>query len=350
MSKDRFHVKGAHPMRQTPRWIVLVPLVLTIFAAPVLASTIAPPFNLGEIARISRTVVLAEATGSRAELKGQTPYTYTTFRVVREVAGEKLGTSFTLETRGGVVGEVGYKVPGTPVFTKGDRYLLFLDRSEGSWRLKMSSYGVLRETPGGLLAPVPEAAELDVLPRGGVEEIGVYREAALLPHLAAVKAGSPWHRQAAEVTAEEMVASAAGAAEKSAEVGVAGEALHAKPAACQFIAAPNDTNPLRWFGFETGGSVSVFHTTPGQVGISDGGVAAVQEATAAWTNHAASAINLVYAGSKPNSANCADGAADVVGEVIFNDPCNQMAALGTCTNPGAGWTTSVCCGEVAQYG
>lgn len=345
-------------MRQDPRRIV--PVLFTFFliaAVTGFASTIAPPYNLGEIARISQTVVLAEALGSRSELRGQIPYTVTTFRAVENVAGEKLGTTLAVETKGGVVGEIGYASPGTPAFAKGGRYLLFLDQApNGNWRLKMSSYGVLREVPGtGLLKPVPEAAQLDVLPRAGVEGIGVYREKDLLPQLAAVRAGSPWHRQASEATSADLdrlaMAERNFVLKSDSNLSIAGAALTNVPTGCQFIATPIDGLPLRIFGFENGEALSIWHTTPGQVGISDGGVSAVQEAAAAWTNHNASAININYAGSKPSSSSCVgDNEADVLGEVTFNDPCNQMPALGTCTNPGAGWTSSTCCGEVAQYG
>jgi hypothetical protein len=359
-------------MRQASRLILPILLILlSSLAVPAFASTIAPPYNLGEIARVSQTVVLAEAQGSRSELRGEIPYTVTTFRALRSVAGEKLGTTLAVETKGGVVGKVGYMVPGTPSFTKGTRYLLFLDRAAGgNWRLKMSSYGLLREVPGtGLLQPVPESAQLEVLPRAGVEGIGVYREADLVQHLSAVRAGSPWHRQAAEATPAELAALAGaesrtaapeakalagdffvGSSGEASDSAVAGEPLHTAPASCRFIQAPSDGNPVRIFGFENGESIGVWHTTPGQVGISDGGVSAVQQGAAAWTNHNASAINLLYAGSKPSTANCSDGEADVLGEVTFNDPCNQLPALATCTNPGPGWTSATCCGQVAEYG
>lgn len=345
-------------MRQASRLIIPVLFLITLLAAPGFASTIAPPYNLGEIARISRTVVLAEALSSHSELRGEIPYTVTTFRAVERVAGERLGTTFAVETKGGVVEDLGYAVPGTPQFAKGDRYLLFLDRAaNGNWQLKMSSYGVLREVPGtGLLQPVPEAGQLEVLARPGVEEIGVYREKDLLPHLAAVHGGLPWHRQAAEATGADLERLAAAERTASPELkagsqgAIAGAKLHTAPAACRFIPAPIDGNPLRWFGFETGGSVSVWHTTPGQVGISDGGVTAVQFGAAAWTFHNASAIGLLYAGSKPSGHDCTDGIADVLGEVTFNDPCSQLPALGTCANPAPGWTSAVCCGEVAEYG
>jgi hypothetical protein len=313
-------------MRQAPRWIVLTLLAAGLCtAAPSLAATIAPPYNLGELARISHTVVLAEALGSRSELRGQIPYTFTRFKALRSVAGEAVGTTLVVETKGGEVGEVGYVVPGTPVFAKGGRYLLFLDPGTGgNWRLKMSSYGILREEPAtGLLRPVPEAAQLEVLPRPGVEAIGIYREADLLPQLAAAHGGAPWHRQASEATAPEKAMAGDAVVSSGAAVQVPGS-----PAVCRYVAS-TDGFPVRWFGFETGGSTSIWHTTPGQVGISDGGVSAVQQGAAVWTNHNASAINLLYAGSKASTANCSDGIADVLGEVTFNDPCNQLPALAT---------------------
>jgi hypothetical protein len=345
-------------MRQASRLFSSTLLLLSILAVPSFASTIAPPYNLGELARVSQRVVLAEAQGSRSELRGEIPYTITSFRTLESVAGERLGRTFAVETKGGVVGTLGYVVPGTPRFTPGGRYLLFLDRAgTGNWWLKMASYGVLREVPGtGLLRPVPEAGLLDVLPRPGVEGVGVYREKDLLTHLAAVRGGAPWHRQAAEAGGADLERLAAAepataAAPQFEAKAIAGDELHTAPAACRFILTPAPDNlPVRIFGFENGEALNVWHTTPGQVGISDGGVSAVQQGAAAWTNHNASVVNFNYAGSKPNTADCSDGQADVLGEVTFNDPCNQLPALATCTNPGTGWTSAVCCGKVAEYG
>lgn len=346
-------------MRQSPR--ALVPVLLALFLIAVIrghAATIAPPSNLGELARVSSSVVLAEAVGSRSELRGEIPYTLTTFRVVQAVAGQDAGRTLTLETPGGVVGERGFRVPGTPSFAKGERYLLFLNSvANGTWRLRMSSYGILREVPGtGLLQPVAEAAELDVLPRPGVEAIGTYREKDLLPELATARGGAPWHGTASEATSADLAKATAGDALSTASSNSPGVYVSGAPSACRYVAAdPNaatpDLTPLRWFGFETGGSTSVWHTTPGQAGISDGGVAAVQNGVAAWANHNASVVNLVYAGSKASSANCGTNGGFASGEVTFNDPCNQLAPLTACTGTvPSGWTSTTCCGTVAQYG
>jgi len=310
-----------------------------------MASVLAPPSNLGDLARISGTVVFAEAQAVRTELRGETPYTVTTFRVLQQVVGEAAGRSIEVQEAGGVVGDVGMAVSGAPAFERGGRYLLFLDRSGSGWQTKMLSYGILREQ-GGILRPIPEAASLSLIPRPGVEPVGEYSKDELLPHLAAVGAGlAPWHSEA--VAAGEPLSTSAASGDSA----IAGAALTNAPPACRFVMDGSST-PLRWFGFETGGSAPLWHTTPGQVGIADGGVGAVQQGITAWNGHEHSVINLAYAGSKPTTANCASGGDGRArnNEVIFNDPCGKLADLSVCTGtPPAGWA-SPCCGTVAVYG
>lgn len=334
----------------------IVPAILALLiASSGLASVLAPPSNLGDLARVSRTVVFAEAQRVRTELHGQAPYTVTTFRVLQQVAGEALGRSLEVAEAGGVVGDVGMAVAGAPVFQRGGRYLLFLDPAAGGrWQTKMLAYGILREEEGGILRPIPEAAELSLISRPGVEPISAYSKVELLQHLAAVASGAaPWH--AAAVAAGEPAVGPASKAQTgsqtattTSETGVAGEAFTA-PAACRFVQGTN--GPLRFFGFETGGSAPIWHTTPGQAGVSDGGLSAVQQGATAWNSHDNSVINLAYAGSKPTTANCATGDARARNnEVIFNDPCNQIPALAVCSGtPPPGWS-SPCCGQVAVYG
>lgn len=341
-------------MRRAIHFIVLANLALLITASPSLASSIAPPPNLGTLARISQLVVFAEAEGSWNEARGNEPYTVTAFRVMQQVKGERVIGTLEVQEEGGVVGTIGVAVTGVPRFEKGGRYLLFLDpASNGRWQSKMMAYGILREDERtGLLRPIPEAADLYLVRRPGIEAIGTYRKPELLQHLSAVASGSaPWHREAVEAGAPVRAVEE----EKSfstADLGFTGEALHAAPAACRFVPSP-DGFPLRWSGFETGGSISVWHTTPGQTGIADGGVSAIQEGVAAWNSHNSSVVNMTYASSRPATYDCADGSAfDPDNEVIFNDPCNQVPELApTCDNGAATpphWI-SPCCGQVARY-
>ena len=79
-------------MRRSRQPFVLLLLALFLIAViPGHATTIAPLSNIGELARVSSSVVLAEAVGSRSELRGEIPYTLTTFRVVQAVAGQDTG-------------------------------------------------------------------------------------------------------------------------------------------------------------------------------------------------------------------------------------------------------------------
>ena len=69
-----------------------------------------------------------------------------------------------------------------------------------AWQTKMLSYGILREDKEtGTLRPLPQAADLQIVERPGVEAIGTYREKELLQLLGAVASGaSPWYREAVE--------------------------------------------------------------------------------------------------------------------------------------------------------
>ncbi|HSF38819.1 MAG TPA: S-layer homology domain-containing protein, partial [Thermoanaerobaculia bacterium] len=328
--------------------------VLTVLIAiPTLASLIAPPPNLGSLARISRAVVFAEAGDTRTEVRGQTPFQITSFRVLENVSGEKLGASFEVQENGGVVGTVESTVIGVPRFEKGGRYLLFLDPArEGRWKTKMLAYGILREDERtSTLRPVPEAAQLSVLERPGVEPIGVYRKAELLEHLAAVAQGTfPW--SAKSVQAEPDLSFLTENATSDSGTGIAGAALHTKPAACEFVKSMATTRPVRWFGFENNSAtVSIWHTTPGQVGIADGGVSAVQQGAAVWADHLNSSINLQYAGSRGATVGCGDSSAfEGLNEVVFNDPCEQITDLTvSCDTTLPGHWSSPCCGEVAHF-
>jgi len=298
-------------------------LVLFLFTLPVAsaATTVIPPADLGDLARISASVTFAQAVESWVEEGETIPQTVTRFHLLEAVAGAKTGTVFEVREPGGSLGSVGAAVAGTPVFEPGHRYLLFLDRASGGrWRSKMMAYGLLEEVDGSdLLRPLSEAGRIEVQTRdkAAVEPIGLYRKGALLGHLKEVARGAAvWDRQ--RVAAAEPL-------------GVPTEKLHNKPAACAFMTHPGDNLPFRWFGYETGGqSAAVFATTPGQTGIADGGVSAVQQAMAAWTNHSDSAIRFSYGGTQPRSVSCSGNFDFQQGAVLFNDPCSDIADLVGC--------------------
>lgn len=309
----------------------LVILLLSLLAVPsAYATTVAPPADLGQLARISEAVVFAQAIESRVEEDSALPYTITRFLTLQRVAGADTGLVFEVREPGGAGKRRGAAVSGAPRYHAGSNYLLFLDDApEQRWRSKMLAYGLLVETPGSdVLAPLPEAGNVDVLTRKSFEPPGRYHRDALLGHLRDVAQGATWDSR--QVVAGDALEN------KSAFVKITGG-----PSSCQFLAADpppiSDGLPIRWFGFEQGlATATIAPTTPGQVGISDGGVAAVQEGAASWVNHSDSVIRLTVESARPRNVSCTPAGFDRdPNGVIFNDPCGDIEDFASCTQPAA---------------
>jgi S-layer homology domain len=312
------------------RWRILVILSLSLLMVPLAsATTVAPPANLGQLARISGAVVFAQAVESRVEEGSPLPYTITRFMTLKRVAGADTGLVFEVREPGGAGQRKGAAVGGAPRYHVGDNYLLFLDTAPGQrWRSKMLAYGLLVEVPGSdVLEPLPESEEIEVFTRKSFETPGRFHRDALLRHLRDVAHGAPWDSR--QVVAGDAL-------ESQGELKNASVQVKAAPASCRFLGTDiGDGLPIRWFGFEQGSTtVTISPTTPGQVGISDGGVSAVQDGAASWTNHPDSVIRLMAGSPRPRSITCSlDFDRDPNG-VVFNDPCSDIPDFGACNEPG----------------
>ena len=362
----------------TTRALPLVPslsallalLLLSPLAPPAGAASVSPPRDLGRLARASAAVVYAEALESWGEARGALPVTVTRFLLLDQPAGRAVGTTFEVVEPGGVAGGRGAAVAGAPRYREGGRYLLFLTAAGaepgGRWRSRMLAYGLLEEVSGEagepLLRPLAEAAELALVENGAIERgeaaapesarsfepVGVYRRDALLAHLREVAHGAAWDRgRAAASPVQESAALAAAPVASGTASGLTSPPVAAAlPAVCAFVRDVDDSLPVRWFGYETGADVTVWATTPGQPGIADGGVSAVQQGAAAWRNHADSVLRLQFGGTRAAGADCGDGSAiDLdLPEVTFDDPCEELPDLAECD------TGAVCCGTLAFGG
>ncbi len=294
-------------------------LLALLIAGGVQAAMIVPPSDLAELARTSRAVVLAQAVDAWSTPGPYVPHTVTRFQRVELVAGEDPGDSFQVSVPGGEVDGVAAVVAGAPYFQSGAQYLLFLGAGrDGYWRVRMMAYGVFEKLTVGetvVLAPVPEREEVGLVRRFDVEVPGVYRARALLDSLrSVVKGESTWDSGKVLAPPE----TAAEIEQKSA------------PSACQFMTYSG--NGIRWFGFDTGSQATIRATTPGQTGISDGGVGAVSGAAAAWTNDPGSLINLQYGGTIAQSISCSGTDTHFQdGAVVFDDPCGDIDPLSSCS-------------------
>jgi len=281
------------------------------------AATIIPPRDLGELAVTSELVVLARVEATRAEWTGTVPGTVTTFRRLDRISGAAVAETFEVEEVGGVIGEVGFVAPGVPAYEGGETYLLFLDRRlNGRWGSTVLSYGLLRlETEDALLVPLDEADGLAQLRAEGITPITSYRASDLLNHLREVALGIPYR--------QELVAAPA---DQAPLVG---------PSPCvQLVwssAGGGDDMPVRFFGFETGATTTISATTPGQVGLGDGGSGSVSSGVGAWSGFTDGVIGGLYGGVKAWSGSCGGGSGVTPGEVVFNDPCSDITDLSGCS-------------------
>jgi len=295
-----------------PFWVLL---------SPARATTVAPPPSLGVLARVSQSVTFAEAVESWGEDGGTIPVTVTRFHLLQPVTGAQTGNVFEVVEPGGQGKERAAAVAGAPRFAAGHAYLLFLDRAPGGrWRAKMMAYGLLEEVAGGgLLRPLAEARHVELKSLLPVEPVGLYRKDALLQHLREVAKGAAWDAKRVEATGAPLTT----VPTKAAVVN--------SPQHCVWLPGANDGLPMRWFGFETASTtVTVTATTPGQNGISDGGVSAVQQGMAAWANHPDSVILYNYGGTRPRAITCSANFDYDTGAVVFNDPCDDLADLSNC--------------------
>ena len=333
---------------------------VTLAAATATAASIVPPENLGELARMSDAVVLAQAGASSPVPAGPLLFTHTTFRVIEAVAGTlSTGDRIVVRVPGGDLADGGWLVPGAPRFDPGQVYLLFLHRKNtGQWLPQAMAYGLLRRVAGrdgsSLLAPVPEAADVEPFPRpDGIlpEKVETYREPMLVAHLRAVASGS------AEWSARRVLASG-----DQVPIEVQAQSV---PSSCRYITAPNPPAPTppppfpRW-PYNTSsspGQVKIYYSpSGGDATLSGGGIAQVQGAVNGWMGIPNISLDLAFAGLKtgytfvcanppaPTPTPCMSGSSPVpcyntfsnAGLVVFNDPCGEVPA-GTELGFGGPW-------------
>jgi hypothetical protein len=314
-------------------------LTLMVSAAvTVRAASVVPPEHLGELARTSDAVVLAQAGAPRTAQRGQLLFTLTTFRVLEPVAGAlETGDRITVETPGGELDGTGWLVPGSPQFEPGEVYLLFLDRKPtGEWVTRMLAYGLLHRIRGrdgsSLLSPLPELVDIQPFPRAdGVlpEQIETYREVALLTHLRAVAQGSAtWDARRVRARSEQVPFQAT---------------AQAAPAGCAFMGSGGAS--VRWQAFDLGQLVTMNADTTGDSSLSGGGFAQVQGALSDWAGIPGTNIKVAYGRAMSYTMTCTGGQ-DVpafgTNIVMFNDPCGDLADLSGCSGTlgfGGPWTS-----------
>jgi hypothetical protein len=291
------------------------------------AASIVPPASLGELARSSGAVVLAQAGTSHTVQRGSLLFNVTPFRVVQAVAGPlQPRQRFTVQAPGGELDGIGWLVPGSPRFEAGGVYLLLLDeRPTGEWQTRMLAYGLLHRIRGRdgsrLLAPLPEQGDIQPFLRpDGIlpEPIETYDERALLAHLGAVAEGREvWNSRKVRARSEQV------------PMEVSAQAI---PGGCAFMSGSGTS--MRWVKFDQGQSVAMNADATGDSSITGGGFAQVQGALNDWMGVANTNLKLAYGGLLSYTMTCTanqDYPTYGTNIVMFNDPCSDIANLSGCS-------------------
>lgn len=167
------------PSRVT-RLSVLAMLFAMLIAVPA-GATLSEALSLDELVARADHVVLATATDRRAQRDARNRIvTDYELRVEDVMKGDAaVGSTLTMRSFGGAIGDIGMRIEGEPHLTVGQRYVVFLARSaNGNLRPVGMSQGVLpvqgsgpstqvmpggaglhlvEPEPGGQLAPAPGA-------------------------------------------------------------------------------------------------------------------------------------------------------------------------------------------------
>jgi hypothetical protein len=270
----------------------------------------------------SKAIVIATAGESHGRwAPGGWIETVTELHIDEAIKGSVVaGETIHVTELGGVVGEIGYAVAGSPRYAPGQSVLLFLETNDrGEWVTKNMAVGKFDrvEDLRGRRLLVRDADEIV-----GWEENGAtHREPVRLEEnfLRFVRetakgreAGDDYIVRDPQPLRRPVIAEA--------EAGATASAF----APSSYLLQGPSGRGIRWASFP---SAVVFLSHGTQPGAVNGGLTALQRGLAAWTNDAGSNIVYSYGGTTTiaRTGLTPGGNSDGTNTIQFNDPSNEIA-------------------------
>lgn len=177
-------LSAMRPQRSARGASIFVVLFAALAAAPA-SATLSEALSLADLVARADHVVLATATGQHVERDARnrivTDYTLRVDEVMK--GGAAIGSTLTMRSFGGAIGDIGMRIEGEPHLTTGRRYVLFLARtSSGNLRPVGMSQGVLPVQGSGTAATVmPGGAGLQLVQPGANGQLAPAPSAVLHP-------------------------------------------------------------------------------------------------------------------------------------------------------------------------
>jgi hypothetical protein len=308
-------------MMRTCRLLLLLAAVCSLAARPGFATSyvmVADP----DLAAQATAVVDAKVVSVEPASAAGRPATDYTVEIERLLSGSAPGTTLIVRVPGGTRADgIGFYVYGAPRFAVGERALLFLaPRNDGTFGILHLGLGAFHRVD---VAGAPPLAVRDL---SGADEI--------VPPGAAP---DPRRHLARDFDAFAGWLSDRGAGiESEADYYVEPPAPVASSIRGKFTLFEIGGLNLRWFEFDSGGSVGWSASSRGQTNVPGGGFGEFQQALRAWTNEASTPIRLGYQGQ--TSASGGLDQFDNFNVLLQGDPNNEISGTFQC---GAGGVLAI---------
>lgn len=297
----------------------------------VAALLLALPAGAATIVRVADEVMVDEAplvVVARVVEKGptasRTPATEYRFAVEQVLKGA-VGPELTVRVPGGVGADgIGLRIYGAPSFAPGERAILFLDsRPGGDYRILHLMQGAFREVKrdGRSLALRDLADVTEMRVHAGALEAAPAAAAEPARDFAAF---SRWIADVARGTAP--------AADYRVTLPAGSESPGRIAAPVNLFTDFESGFNLRWFEFDTGGSVPWLFGTGGQPAVPSNGLDQFKVALNAWNADSQTPIRYVFDGTSPADGGLTEDGFDGLNVILFGDPNDELPDLsGNCS-------------------
>jgi len=223
------------------------------------------------------------------------------------------GSTISVTELGGVVGNLGYAVAGSPQFKRGERALLFLERDDrGNWTTKTMAVGKFsfeRDDRGRAL-----------LVRGSGEIAGWDYDGRV--HREPQRRAPEFLQYVRDVAGGDVEAAPDYLVDDPRPLGGFVATTNATPPIGSYLLQGPNGIGIRWPSFP---SPVVFQSHGSQPGAPSGGLTAAQRGLVVWTNDGGSNIVYQYGGTTPAmKTGFNDGTVDGINIILFNDPSNEI--------------------------
>jgi hypothetical protein len=313
-------------------FIAFYRVLFFLFTATILsATTIIPPENLGILANSADAVVLVTCLSNGQRQVGEKTFNQYELQVSECIKGPlRKEQNILLHSLSYQAKEMDFFVFGEPEFTIGHEYLVFLDNGPQGWRLQMMAWGVFetnKKNENYYLVPIEESSDFQIAEKRSFTPLKVYPKEALIRMMTSfLNRKSSWNEAAITTTY------------KIEDFRINDRAA---PAHCTFLVANGIR--FRWTGFK-GTALPVRYDSIGD-NYFGGANTQVQNALVDLNNNY-TGINLANGNTHGYIPDCSTGSAaggnfisyilNTYGTsrnalVIYNDPCDEIADLNSCS-------------------